>query len=678
MTTLFSWLWGTSEQTPLNDAIKPLLDETNILSESLVVTSQPTSLMDVKDVLVGYTGQTALVSERTHTYCGSTGCMYDGSTGCNPPKSISCGSTGFNVDPLLYGSCGSTGFNVDPLSCGSTGFNVDPLSCGSAGYSEFKLRKLKMGADFGVGESIRLRQHTDIVNRLNQTGLPGQQLCEKLVEFNAIMAGSFPLQCLLNETYDGSDIDIFVNSQQPNINQFEQWIESLSTSPVESHLYVIDRDICSYKYKLSQAIINIVRVETADLKNYINTYFDLSFCKTTFDGHQLQSLENDLTLQKVGYVSYHNPARLRRIIGGCTNIDEQMDTYRLNHPNSPCVHLMADPTKYLMGRIDKYQFRGFRVLQPQNVLTSAKANQIYRDEALNLSQLSVIRRLDKMGLNGQVITDKLIEFKGLMAGSFPLQCVLGETYENSDIDIFMRVSQKIPQHQYNLFDNWIYETYGTSSSCHEYIIKGVLNSRKYQITPKICINLINVSDPDLKKFVKDTFDFSFCQVTFDGYKLDCPYPDLTLNKVGFLTNFDGLKERRQHHISQTEFSQYKLKNPEGNRYTQSHVYPDVKQRYQWRSKKYTDRGFTIISDPSDLYNDQLSLNEIKQLYRQLRITQLNTLTCCEEKKSASSDNEVECCEEESASDCCEEEPELEPEFVPVKIKQRPTKTKAIR
>lgn len=52
-----------------------------------------------------------------------------------------------------------------------------------------------------------------IINRLNELGLDGETFCHQLAKFKCLMAGSFPLQCLLGETYENSDIDIFVSHE---------------------------------------------------------------------------------------------------------------------------------------------------------------------------------------------------------------------------------------------------------------------------------------------------------------------------------------------------------------------------------------------------------------------------------------------------------------------------------
>jgi hypothetical protein len=46
----------------------------------------------------------------------------------------------------------------------------------------------------------------------------------------------------------------------------------------------------------------------------------------------------------------------------------------------------------------------------------------------------IIQRLSALGIDGEEFATQLLEHKAVMAGSFPLQCVLGETYPESDID----------------------------------------------------------------------------------------------------------------------------------------------------------------------------------------------------------------------------------------------------
>ena len=56
------------------------------------------------------------------------------------------------------------------------------------------------------------------VDRLNQLGIDGESFCHELMMHKCIMAGSFPLQCLLGEYYENSDIDVFISNSSARKN----------------------------------------------------------------------------------------------------------------------------------------------------------------------------------------------------------------------------------------------------------------------------------------------------------------------------------------------------------------------------------------------------------------------------------------------------------------------------
>ncbi len=472
-----------------------------------------------------------------------------------------------------------------------------------------------------------------VIAKLNRMGLPGQLFCDQLIKCKAILAGSFPLQCVLNEDYAGSDIDIFIGNYS---GDFETWIkdnlvEKGDKLNVSRHMYFIDRILSSQKYDLpSQVCLNLVRVNTPDLKTYVNNHFDLSFCRVTFDGQKLEVADPELTLRKVGYVSFFKETTEGTPMTEM-EIEKEMKIFLKKNPGQPCKVINSDRFAYLAQRVQKYESRGFTILRPAQGLTCAipKLEAIHLDTEYQLKKMRqpdrqvVINRLISMGLAGELFLTKMVEAKGLMAGSFPLQCVLDESFDGSDIDIFFSVPAKeiLDDHkmdkrkQFNEFETWLYQTYGTKSRSHTYYIRNVLTSRKYQITPKVCINIVKVNRSDLKEFVKTTFDFSFCQTTFDGQNLEYPCPELTLNKVGFMANYDALKPKKGHHMTQKQFdlkhakSSYHTRNsdsckechcPGVNSYVMldmHNIYPDPVERLKTRRLKYESRGFKIITNP---------------------------------------------------------------------------------
>lgn len=151
----------------------------------------------------------------------------------------------------------------------------------------------------------------------------------------------------------------------------------------------------------------------------------------------------------------------------------------------------------------------------------------------------VINRLNKLGLNGAIICQKILEFHCLMAGSFPLQCYLDEYYEGSDIDIFCLSGNE-------RYKDWVLKTYpNATKDASTYIISGVIETSKYRINENTCINVILVDSKNLKKFIQESFDMTFCQTTFDGEILECYHEDLTKFKIGYVINPHSINDPKR-------------------------------------------------------------------------------------------------------------------------------------
>ena len=197
-----------------------------------------------------------------------------------------------------------------------------------------------------------------IISRLNEIGLPGEKWCQKMKEYGLVMAGSFPLQCLLDEMYKDSNINIYY--QFPKDYQlFLMWLQSeirdyqlqlfpkqnpissdvinilelrildksivLSDSDIESDVDS-DSDEVTEKAPLASASqrrevpfgmndLNkakndegeeIIRVEFIQVNfkltygEFICTNFPLSFTRVLFDGNNLNIYDEENTLSKVG------------------------------------------------------------------------------------------------------------------------------------------------------------------------------------------------------------------------------------------------------------------------------------------------------------------------------------------------------------------------------------------
>ncbi len=154
------------------------------------------------------------------------------------------------------------------------------------------------------------------------------------------------------------------------------------------------------------------------------------------------------------------------------------------------------------------------------------------------------QRLKELNLDSKDIAYGLSQYGCIMSGSFPLQCLLGEYWKESDIDIYTFC--KYPK---NLKNGDIYGNKGHMlRKEHEHLIEiclwpmctqkypnaflkvedsdminygdGPLFYREYNCE-KIRIQCIYVEDrfESLHKFVENSFDLSFCSTVYDGNQI---------------------------------------------------------------------------------------------------------------------------------------------------------------
>ena len=98
----------------------------------------------------------------------------------------------------------------------------------------------------------------EIINRLNNFGIAGQEFCDKLYETKTIMAGSFPLQCVLKEIYDDSaDIDLYCHAELfESLLTFGNWFyHKYNTKTNNKRKYFIARPSITYVRNVSQAYL---------------------------------------------------------------------------------------------------------------------------------------------------------------------------------------------------------------------------------------------------------------------------------------------------------------------------------------------------------------------------------------------------------------------------------------
>jgi hypothetical protein len=210
-----------------------------------------------------------------------------------------------------------------------------------------------------------------------------------------------------------------------------------------------------------------------------------------------------------------------------------------------------------------------------------------------------------LGIDGRGLCEELIDHNALIAGSFPLQCLLGDEYKDSDVDIFIKM--KINTNEGMLLDNtlnyiqkdlspidkWIYAKYDIRTEHSPYILRDVLRSRKHILDNGTVINVIHVdTEGTLEEFIMNTFDLSICQTYFDGRILY--YNDLTLTRDCFIANppektgkvlkpYHAIVEKNVNHLFPEKWDKYHL----------SKIYPDMQKNLENRIKKYRQREFCI-------------------------------------------------------------------------------------
>jgi hypothetical protein len=143
--------------------------------------------------------------------------------------------------------------------------------------------------------------------------------------------------------------------------------------------------------------------------------------------------------------------------------------------------------------------------------------------------------------------DVLNECKAYIAGSFLLQIVHGERYEDSDIDIFCP-SRRVSTLLSYFFQNphtTIKKMYGVKLPENYMDMKvPIENIIDIRGTSGRKIQIISLLVDDVNKHIENSFDFSFCKIRWDGKKL---YPeDLTniARKVGVINVYSRYRPDR--------------------------------------------------------------------------------------------------------------------------------------
>lgn len=237
------------------------------------------------------------------------------------------------------------------------------------------------------------------------------------------------------------------------------------------------------------------------------------------------------------------------------------------------------------------------------------------------------QRLYKMGIDAKEFVEKMIEGKAIISGSFPLQCILGEEWENSDIDVFLigertdetfwdklllngspedcddfrrMLNEEGMVDTYRTRNTNLYINYNIKNSFDKYIAqKGyfVRKGKGYWDTDfhiweyKYKNNKLQIiyCDPnnDLMEHI-DAFDFSFCKIVYDGVRVYFDDWDNIYHKFGYINdNIFNSEARIVNAKKRTMFlTQYHFKSLELL----------MESGFMKRYKKYKERGFTFQNE----------------------------------------------------------------------------------
>src|SRR5437762_2808080 len=139
--------------------------------------------------------------------------------------------------------------------------------------------------------------------------------------------------------------------------------------------------------------------------------------------------------------------------------------------------------------------------------------------------LCIYQRLQKiLGDHTDKFLELLSENSGVISGSFLLQCILNETYTESDIDIYIPIPYYETQAgSFTSIENYIYNImkgkYITSS--YQYEPENIAYIREYHFNVKLQIIYIISKNPleDLWKTIRDLYDFDILKNIYSSNAL---------------------------------------------------------------------------------------------------------------------------------------------------------------
>jgi hypothetical protein len=239
---------------------------------------------------------------------------------------------------------------------------IDPIATKTEQFAE-KQEETKVHGWIGkvAGDNLNSSLVIDdykamIIDRLNKKGIDGESFCEQLVNHKCLLVGSFPLQCLLNEEYSGSQIDVFIltpiifcEKKSLKMTPFDYYLYyNYNCAPISINCQIKCADGC-LRYNVNKdTYIDVIQINAANLFSYIQTMCDLSFCRTYFDGDRL--IYTASTFNKRGYIvnpysySTHSSSSSSSVCSG-SNLKNRVEKYRQRGFQITCADFLLNENK---------------------------------------------------------------------------------------------------------------------------------------------------------------------------------------------------------------------------------------------------------------------------------------------------------------------------------------------
>jgi hypothetical protein len=261
----------------------------------------------------------------------------------------------------------------------------------------------------------------EIKERLSKYGL--DILPSILTETKSVIAGSYPLQCIVGETWEDSDIDIYCKHRIAHefIEEYLLSLEFVEKLEIDiPKIYSRYVKITNYKIKHdgNEIILDLITTTVYNVVNHMELNLDIDVCKAYFDGDVMFSYTD------------------------MNKFENKQASFNQDHctcgPNGDAGWVRpAFKDQHIRERCRKYLDRGFTI----DIISYPKPQEfdsppLYFDEQIEASPEVhdlILKRLAEYNLDG---IGKVLKNHELMMGDFLLNCVLDEHWANTSLIIY--------------------------------------------------------------------------------------------------------------------------------------------------------------------------------------------------------------------------------------------------